>query len=191
MRDGAFPPGGIPGDGGRIALLLGGCYSEAMAANMVAGCVDNLRSFLAEPLHPLMMALSDEMRKCGTVFLRLLEQTRTHPSRVPVLLDYLDMLLPCFQKSVNDIRTYYEDKTKTKEIRWRTMYHKMTDEAGGMQLPQRFTLYHQFLLLMSHMLIRLAALYLIHLRYHDLWSTPSLTSLATPSSYPPDPHNLT
>lgn len=179
MRDGALPPGGMPNDGGRAALLLGGCYSEAMAANMVAGCVDNLRGFLTELLHPLMMALSDEMRKCGTVFLRLLEQTRTHPSRVPVLLDYLDMLLPCFQKSVNDIRTYYDDKTKSKEIRWRTMYHKMTDEAGGMQLPQRFTLYHQFLLLLSQMLIRLVTLYLFHLHNRDLLSTPWLTSVTT------------
>lgn len=155
MVEAGFPPGGPPNDGGRSAMLLGGCYNEAMTANMVAGCVDNLRTFLAEPLHPHMIALSDEIRKCGTVLVRLLEQTRTHPSRVPVLLDYLDLILPCFQKSIIDIRAHYEDKTKSKEIRWRTMYHKMTEEAGGMQLPQRFTLYHQFLLLMSQMLIRL------------------------------------
>ncbi|ERT03477.1 hypothetical protein HMPREF1624_01792 [Sporothrix schenckii ATCC 58251] len=145
---------GMPNNGGRVALLLEGCYSEAMAANMVAGCVDNLRGFLAEPLHPLMIALADEMRKCGNVFLRILEQARTHPGRVPTMLGYLDILLPSFQKSVDDIRTHYEDKTKNKEIRWRTMYHKMTDEAGGIHLPQRFSLYYQFLLLMSQMLIR-------------------------------------
>ncbi|CAK7198384.1 hypothetical protein SEUCBS139899_001045 [Sporothrix eucalyptigena] len=153
MKDSLPSPGGMPNDGARSMLLLGGCYSEAMMANVVAGCVDSLRGFLAEPLRPLMTALSEEMRKCSAVLVRLLEQTRSHPSRVPVLLDYLDLLLPCFQRSLLDIKKYYEDKSKSKEIRWRTMYHKMTEE-GGMQLPQRFTLYHQFLLLMSQMLVR-------------------------------------
>ncbi len=145
---------GVPNDGGRTAILLGGCYNESIAAHVVAGCIDNLRSFLAEPLHPHMIALADEIRKCGSVLLQLLEQSRTHPSRLPVLLDYLDLVLPCFQKSVVDIRAFYDDKTKTKEVRWRTMYHKMTAEAGGLLLPQRFTLFHQLLLLMSQMLTR-------------------------------------
>ncbi|CAK7210508.1 hypothetical protein SCUCBS95973_000807 [Sporothrix curviconia] len=143
----------MPNDGGRSMILIGGCYNEAMMANMVAGGLDNLRNSLAEPLKPHLAALSEEMRKCATVLVRILEQTRSHPGRVPVLLDYLDMVLPCFQKSILDIRGHYEDKTKTREIRWRTMYHKMSEE-GEMPLPQRFTLFHQFFLLLGQLLIR-------------------------------------
>ncbi|OAA53790.1 hypothetical protein SPI_09235 [Niveomyces insectorum RCEF 264] len=154
MREAAGKPGGPPGDVVRMTTLIGGCFQEAMSADLVAGCLENLRGFLAEPLHPHLNALIDEIRKCSRVLRQIVEETRTHHSRTPVLLDYLDMLLPCFRRSLADIKGYYENKSMTKELRWRTMYHKMTEEASGLHLPQRFALYHQFLVLLEQMLTR-------------------------------------
>ena len=49
---------------------------------------------------------------------------------------------------------YYEDRTLTREIRWRKMYNKMTEEAGGIPLPQRFVLYNDFLVMLWYLLNR-------------------------------------
>ncbi len=43
-------------------------------------------------------------------------------------------------RSLRDITTYIDDKTLSREVRWRKMYNKMTEEAGGLPLPQRFAL---------------------------------------------------
>jgi hypothetical protein len=66
----------------------------------------------------------------------------------------LEVLLPCLGRTLKDIVTYYEDKTLSREIRWRKMYNKMTEEAGGLPLPQRFVLYNHFLTLLKQLLTK-------------------------------------
>jgi hypothetical protein len=77
-----------------------------------------------------------------------------HIGRVPFMTSYLNVLLPCLSRSLDDITAHYEDKTLSREIRWRKMYNKMTEEAGGLPLPQRFVLYNHFLSLLKQLLTR-------------------------------------
>ncbi|KAF5600136.1 hypothetical protein FPANT_2714 [Fusarium pseudoanthophilum] len=96
----------------------------------------------------------EEVSISGQLLRELAEYSKVHFSRVPVVLDYLEILLPCLSRSLRDITTYYEDRTLTKENRWRKMYHSMTQEAGGLSLPQRFILYNRFLSLLRELLLR-------------------------------------
>lgn len=136
------------------AHLLQGCCREAQRADQTAGCLDTLRSFLPENFHGHMTSLADEIRTSARLLRDLADRSQVHISRVPVVLNYLNVLLPCLCRTLRDINAYYEDKTLTKEIRWRSMYHKMTEEAAGLPLPQRFTLYNHFLGLLMELLTR-------------------------------------
>ncbi len=134
--------------------LLEGCSREAHRAELAASCIDSLRSFLPYSLHPPMTSLADEVRKSARLLRELMDRSQLHTLRVPVVIGYLNVLLPCLCRSLRDMNAYYEDKALSKEIRWRTMYHKMTDEAAGLPLPQRFMLYNHFMVLLIQLLTR-------------------------------------
>lgn len=146
-------PGVVPG--GEIEYhLLQGCCLEANRADVVAFHLDGLRSALPGPPHPHLTVTIEEIRISSQLLRELADHSQVHFSRVPVVLDYLEIILPCLSRSLRDITGHYEDRTLTKENRWRKMYHSMTDEAGGLSLPQRFLLYNHFLTLLRELLTR-------------------------------------
>ncbi|KAF4990872.1 hypothetical protein FGRMN_8181 [Fusarium graminum] len=134
--------------------LLQGCCWEAERADCVAVQLVGLHHALPEGIHTHLLILMEEIRISGQLLRELVEESNVHFSRVPVVLDYLEILLPCLSRSLRDITSYYEDRTLTKEIRWRKMYHSMTQEAEGLSLPQRFILYNQFLTMLRELLLR-------------------------------------
>ncbi|KAI1023153.1 hypothetical protein LB503_000702 [Fusarium chuoi] len=141
--------------GGQLELhLLQGCCLEAERADRVAVQLLGLRNALGEGTHTHLLMTMEEVSISGQLLRDLAEYSKVHFSRVPVVLDYLEILLPCLSRSLRDITTYYEDRTLTKENRWRKMYHSMTQEAGGLSLPQRFILYNRFLSLLRELLLR-------------------------------------
>lgn len=142
--------------GGQIEVhLLQGCFLEASRAEQAAFNLEGLRNSLTPPPHPHLTILIDEIRISGQNLRELAEQSHVHFTRVPVVLDYLEIILPCLSRSLRDIKTHYEDRSQTRENRWRKMYHTMTDEAGGLPLHQRFMLYNHFLTLLKELLTRL------------------------------------
>lgn len=144
------PPINIPVE----TQLLIGCCREADEAELVSMSLDQLRMVLPESYHGHLIALIEEIRSSSRLLRSLADRSQMHMTRVPFLTNYLNVVLPCLSKSLKDIRGYYEDKTVSREMRWRRMYNKMTDEAGGLPLPQRFVLYNHFLMLLKLLLIR-------------------------------------
>lgn len=133
---------------------LQGCCREAERADLVSMGLDQLRLALPESFHGHMIAVVEEMRNSARLLRDLADRSQIHISRVPIVLDYLTVVLPCLCRTLRDITAYYEDKTLTREIRWRKMYHKMADEADGLLLPHRFVLYNHFLTLLKQLLTR-------------------------------------
>ncbi|KAK0754059.1 hypothetical protein B0T18DRAFT_28159 [Schizothecium vesticola] len=134
--------------------LLQGCCREADRADLVAVGLEQLRAALPESFHGHLIALAEEVRGSSSLLRDLADRSQVHIARVPVVLNYLHVLLPCLCRTLRDITTHYEDKTITREIRWRKMYNTMTEEAGGLPLPQRFVLYNHFLSLLKQLLVR-------------------------------------
>jgi hypothetical protein len=71
------------------------------------------------------------------------------------VLDPLNIVLPCLCRTLRDIKTYYDDRTRSKEDRWRCMYHCMNDEVGQ-PLLSRFEIYHRYISGLRDILFRLA-----------------------------------
>ncbi len=143
-------PGSIPLE----THLLIGCCREADRSNVVARGLDQLRAVLPESFHGHLIALAEEIRVSGRLMRSLADCSQMHMGRIPFMTNYLNVLLPCLSRSLDDIMRHYEDKTLSREIRWRKMYTKMTEEAGGLPLPQRFVLYNHFLMLLKLLLTR-------------------------------------
>ena len=134
--------------------LLQGCCREAERADLVSAGLDQLRVAIPESFHGHMIAVTEEIRTSARLLRDLADRSQVHISRVPVVLDYLSIVLPCLCRTLRDMTSFYEDKALSREIRWRKMYHKMTEEADGLQLPHRFVLYNHFLSLLKQLLTR-------------------------------------
>ncbi|POS77013.1 hypothetical protein DHEL01_v204590 [Diaporthe helianthi] len=134
--------------------LLHGCFLEADRADRVAQGVDALRQSLAHSLHGHMILLAQEVWQSGRVLRELADRGHVHASRATAVVNHLNVVLPGLSKSLRDIAGYYDDKTVTRELRWRKMYHEMKKEADGMELLHRFQLYNRFLALLVGMLAR-------------------------------------
>lgn len=100
-----------------------------------------------------MILLIEEVWQSGRVLRELADRGHVHVSRVPVVSNHLNVVLPGLSRSLRDIAGYYDDKTVTRELRWRKMYHEMKKEAD-MELLQRFQLYNRFLSLLVGLLAR-------------------------------------
>lgn len=135
-------------------LLLRGCCREAERSEVVAVNLDQLRLALPESFHGYIVALAEEIRATSRLLRDLADRSQVHVSRVPIVANYLNVVLPCLSRTLKDIIAYYEEKTVSREIRWRKMYNKMTEEAAGLALPQRFVVYNHFLSLLKQLLTR-------------------------------------
>ncbi|KAI5868212.1 hypothetical protein GGS23DRAFT_592002 [Durotheca rogersii] len=134
--------------------LLNGCLHEAHRTEIVAFNLQGLRDSLAQSLQPHLSGIIGEMANTSRLLKDLAEQAQIHLSQLPVVVDYLNVLLPCLCRTLRDITAYYADKSMDREHRWRTMYHKMGNELPGTTLPARFIMYNQFLVLLQYLLLR-------------------------------------
>lgn len=144
-RDGAAQDG---------PLMIDGCCHEAERADRVSSCLQQLRLALPEHLHPHLTAVIDQLQITSQLLRGLADKSQVYLSQAPVMIDYLNVILPCLSRTLRDIMTYYEDKSMNREHRWRAMYHIMSRELEGTSLPARFVMYNQFLGLLDYMLTR-------------------------------------
>ncbi|KAH6606443.1 hypothetical protein Trco_005596 [Trichoderma cornu-damae] len=136
------------------AHLLKGCCLEAERSDSVWLRLEGLFMALPEANRRQLRSLIDEIRTSSLILRELADLSQVHHDRVPLVLDPLNTILPCLSRSLRDITTHYEDRKLTKVNRWRTMFHEMTNEAGGLQLPQRFVVYNHYLTAIRDLLSR-------------------------------------
>ncbi|PNP42571.1 hypothetical protein TGAMA5MH_05312 [Trichoderma gamsii] len=136
------------------AHLLKGCCLEAERSDSVWLRLEGLFQALPEANRRQLRSLIDEIRTTSLILRELADLSQVHQDRVPLVLDPLNTILPCLSRSLRDIVTHYENRKLTKVNRWRTMFHDMTNEAGGLQLPQRFVVYNHYLTAIRNLLSR-------------------------------------
>ena len=124
--------------------MLDGCCHEAERADRVGACLRQLRTALPDKFHPHLTAVIDQLQVTSQLPRDLADKSQVYLSQVPVMIDYLNVILPCLCRTLRDIMSYYEDSSMDKEHRWRAMYHTMSSELLGTTLPARFVMYNQF-----------------------------------------------
>lgn len=101
-----------------------------------------------------MVGVVEEIRQSSKLLRDLAARSNGHSCRTPIVANHLVVVLLCMSKTLKDITSYYDDKTISRENRWKKMYHEMLKEAGGLPLPHRFLLYNNFLALLLYLLTR-------------------------------------
>ncbi|KAK8045503.1 hypothetical protein PG993_005527, partial [Apiospora rasikravindrae] len=134
--------------------LLNGCCHEAERARIVGLSLDGLCLTLPEKFHGHLKGLIQQIHLCSQMLLTIADLSQLHITRVPVVTDYLNVILPCFSRSLRDITDYVNNRSLDKEHRWRKMYHCMGEELPGTPLPARFALYYAFLDMLKHLLTK-------------------------------------
>lgn len=152
--------------------LLLGCSHEAERADTVAQgrhrfqpsansltssrlpVLDGLRTALDESFYWHLTDLTTEIRQSSRLLRDLTARSHAHLSRTAIVADHLNIMLACMSRTLRDITAHYEDKTISRENRWKKMYHDMLKEAGGLPLRQRFVLYNDFLILVLYKVTR-------------------------------------
>lgn len=136
------------------AHLLKGCCLEAERADSVWLRLEGLFQALPDGNRRQLRSLIDEIRTTSWILRELTDLSQVHQDRVPLVLDPLNTVLSCLSRSLRDIVMHYENQKLSKVNRWRTMFHEMTNEVGGLQLPQRFIVYNHYLASIRSLLCR-------------------------------------
>ncbi|KYK56882.1 hypothetical protein DCS_03888 [Drechmeria coniospora] len=134
--------------------LLRSCCVEAERSDLVWFQLEGLHIALSDISSPYLTALIEEIRVSSRALRELADLSQVHHDRVPLILNPLNSILPCLSRSLKDITAHYENRTMSKSNRWRTMYHAMTSEAGGLSLPGRFMAYNRYLNCLRELLVR-------------------------------------
>lgn len=134
--------------------LLSGCALEAQRTDLVALQLEGLGYSLSESGLGHLSIIVKEMHLTARFLRELADYSQIHQDRIPIVLNHLNIVLPCISRTLRDIQSYIEDRSMTKKNRWRTMYHEMKEEADGMELAERFSVYKYFLTSLRDVLIR-------------------------------------
>lgn len=134
--------------------LFSGCALEAQRADTVALQLEGLGNSLNEASLVHMAVIIDEMHWTAAFLRELADYSQIHQDRIPIVLNHLNILLPCLVRTLVDIQRYVENRSLSRKDRWRAMYHDMKDEADGIDLAARFRIYKYFLTSLRDVLIR-------------------------------------
>jgi hypothetical protein len=134
--------------------LLQGCWLEADRADVVWLHLQGLLKCVSGSEYPLLMATIEEIRYSSAILRELADLSQIHQDRVPVVLNYLNTVLPCLSRTLRDIKSHYEDKALSRHKRWQKMNHDMAEEVDGIYLAERFHIYKSYLMCLRDLLTR-------------------------------------
>ncbi|QPH01111.1 hypothetical protein C2857_005310 [Epichloe festucae Fl1] len=141
---------GAPND----VSLLQGCYLEAQRSDDIWLKLEGLRIAINEPSSSHLAVTITSIRTGARRLRHLADVAQVHRDRVQFVLNPLNTVLPCLSRSLRDIKSHYDDRSRSRQNRWRHMYHSLTNEAGGLPLPSRFAIYNKYVSLLRDILLR-------------------------------------
>jgi len=170
-----------------------GCWQEARRADKVAAILLALRTALPE-YYENISAVLKEVESASRLLRDLYDLFPIYRSRVPVVLYYLNVILPTFQKTMRDMLIYIDNGDLPARTQWTLMSQRLSDQ-GGMTLAQRFVMYCEALVQTVRLLSRsplydptsLELLRVRHMRLRKLQGIPDPRVQIVPHQAPPQP----
>ncbi|PHH73581.1 hypothetical protein CDD82_5381 [Ophiocordyceps australis] len=136
------------------AHLLRGCCLEAQRSDSVSRQLNTLSSALGDCAKSHLASIVQEIATGARLLRELADLSQIHLNRVPLILNPLNVVLPCLSRSLRDIATHCADKSLSRSNRWRLLHCTMVNETGGLSLLRRFDTYNQFFASIRGLLIR-------------------------------------
>ena len=131
---------------------LYGCWQEARRCDKISGRLRALQVELDEHYEHI-SALTTQVDKCSRILRDLFDLFPIYRSRVPLVLYYLQIILPTMCKTMRDMTIYIENDELPIHIQWRLMDERLSSQ-GGTTLAQRFLMYCEALVQTVRLLSR-------------------------------------
>jgi hypothetical protein len=130
-----------------------GCWREAQRGDKVADHLLRIRTVLEPEFYDHIDAVLREV-ECSSRLLRdLYDLFPIYRARVPIIVYYLNVILPSLCKTLRDMMIYIDNPSLTERSQWTLMYERMGDQ-GGMTLAARHVMYNEFLIQLIRLLSR-------------------------------------
>ncbi|PMD64065.1 uncharacterized protein K444DRAFT_641144 [Hyaloscypha bicolor E] len=154
---------------------LFGCWREAERADRAAEGLLRLRTALDLEFYDQISAVLREVESTSRLLRDLYDLFPIYRSRVPIILYYLNVVLPSFQRTLKEMKVYLEHENLPPRAQWSLMSDRL-NQQGGMTLAARFVMYVELLVQLVRLLSRsplydptsLELLRLRHLRLRSL-----------------------
>ncbi|TVY46216.1 hypothetical protein LOCC1_G002527 [Lachnellula occidentalis] len=132
---------------------LFGCWQEAQRADKVAVFLLALRTALKPEYYENISAVLKEVESASRLLRDLYDLFPIYRTRVPVVIYYLNIILPTFQKTMRDMLIYIDNGELPARTQWTLMSQRLSDQ-GGTTLAQRFAMYCEALVQTVRLLSR-------------------------------------
>lgn len=130
-----------------------GCWWEAKRADDVATALARIRTELDATFHADITNIINEILHAGSMLRDLSDLLRIYRSRICLVRDFLLIVLPCFGRTIDDMRHHLGEKGASYKKVWNTITVKMSAEASS-SLYTRFIMYNGFMVQLVRLLSR-------------------------------------
>lgn len=121
-----------------------GCWREAQRADKVAGHLLRIRNTLELEFFEHITAVLKEIESASRLLRDLYDLFPIYRSRVPMIVYYLNVILPSLLKTLQQMMIYVDNEGISARSQWTLMYERMGDQ-GSMTLAARFVMFVDFL----------------------------------------------
>jgi hypothetical protein len=120
-------------------MEVSGCWREAQRCDLVARMLLRTRRELSADYLNHISDLLREVESTSRLLRDLHDLFPNYRSRVPIVLYYLTVILPCLSKTLRDMLIYI-DNDLPPATQWVLMNERLS-EQGGMAIAARFVMY--------------------------------------------------
>lgn len=132
---------------------LFGCWREAERADRAAEGLLRLRTVLDLEFYDQISEVLREVESTSRLLRDLYDLFPIYRSRVPIVLYYLNVVLPSFQRTLKEMKVYLEHENLPARAQWTLMSDRL-NQQGGMTLAARFVMYVELLVQLVRLLSR-------------------------------------
>ncbi|KAK0104621.1 hypothetical protein ONS95_004907 [Cadophora gregata] len=171
-----------------------GCWREAQRADKAVVQLLRIRAVLDLEFYDHITAVLREIESTSRLLRDLYDLFPIYRSRVPIIIYYLDVILPSLERTIKNMMVYIDNDAFPARTQWTLTVERLGDQ-GGMSLPTVFVMYVEFLVQIVRLLSRsplydpttLELLRMRHLRLRLLQGIPAPPSPAIPHHAPIQP----
>ena len=130
-----------------------GCWREAQRADKVADGLLKIRTTLDLEFYDQISAVLREVETTSRLLRDLYDLFPIYRSRVPIIVYYLNVILPSLQRTLKEMKLYLEHENLPARTQWSLMSDRL-NQQGGMTLAARFVMYVELLVQLVRLLSR-------------------------------------
>ncbi|KAH8805292.1 hypothetical protein F5884DRAFT_681119 [Xylogone sp. PMI_703] len=133
--------------------MADGCWLEAQRTDLIARNIYHLRNALDLKFSEQTTALLRQIEITSRLLRDLYDLFPIYQSRVTILTYFLQVLIPCLERTLRDMRVYVDNKGLQPTQQWTLMIERL-GEQEGITIIQRFAMYNAFLVHLVQLLTR-------------------------------------